>query len=70
MRKTMNKKCNWCNKTFEITEQEKVFCSQECRNIVKEYNKQYIIKNGKPDRKKYFQLYHRIKHIQFLVFLL
>jgi len=29
----MIKKCRWCGKEFEITEQEKVYCSQECRNI-------------------------------------
>lgn len=55
----MIKKCRWCKKEFEITEQEKRFCSQICRNkntiCQNKANKKY-----KSEHKKETEKYNKI----------
>jgi len=50
----MNKKCKRCGKLFLITELEKRFCSEICRNLYMQVQRKYYLSNkGQISAKKY-----------------
>lgn len=50
----MKKECQYCDKKFEVTEQENLFCSVKCRIIKQQIQKKYR-EEHKEERKAYYQ---------------